>query len=61
LANNPPSAFNQCYVGNFQKTYKSIWEEQREKGFELGLDTLSILAAKTTRDLASDVSDQTLY
>ncbi|KAK2876323.1 hypothetical protein Q8A67_020419 [Cirrhinus molitorella] len=38
-----------------EKTYKSSWEEQREKGFELGLDSLSILAAKTTRDLASDV------
>ncbi|KAK7122489.1 hypothetical protein R3I94_019565 [Phoxinus phoxinus] len=43
------------------KTYKGIWEEQREKGFELGLDTLSILAAKTTRDLASDVKYKQEY
>lgn len=28
-----------------------------ERGYELGMDTLSILSAKATRDLASDVSD----
>uniref|UniRef100_A0A8C1NTL3 Nebulin-related anchoring protein n=1 Tax=Cyprinus carpio TaxID=7962 RepID=A0A8C1NTL3_CYPCA len=43
------------------KTYKSSWEEQREKGFELGLDSLSILAAKTTRDLASYVKYKQEY
>lgn len=36
--------------------YKSNWEKQREKGFELRLDSLSILTAKAKRDLASDVS-----
>lgn len=40
----------------FQKVYKSNWEKQREKGFELRLDSLSILTAKAKRDLASDVS-----
>ena len=40
----------------FQKVYKSSWEKQREKGFELRLDSLSILTAKAKRDLASDVS-----
>lgn len=40
----------------FQKIYKSNWEKQREKGFELRLDSLSILTAKAKRDLASDVS-----
>ncbi|XP_052427609.1 nebulin-related-anchoring protein-like [Carassius gibelio] len=44
-----------------EKSYKSRWEEQREKGFELGLDSLSILAAKTTRDLASDVKYKQEY
>ncbi|XP_056325702.1 nebulin-related-anchoring protein isoform X2 [Danio aesculapii] len=44
-----------------EKTYKSSWEEQREKGFELGLDTLSILSAKATRDLASDVKYKQKY
>lgn len=39
-----------------QKVYKSNWEQQREKGFELRLDSLSILTAKAKRDLASDVS-----
>lgn len=41
-----------------QKVYKSNWEQQREKGFELRLDSLSILTAKAKRDLASDVSHQ---
>lgn len=36
--------------------YKSNWEKQREKGFELRLDSLSILTARAKRDLASDVS-----
>uniref|UniRef100_A0A3B5AT56 Nebulin related anchoring protein n=1 Tax=Stegastes partitus TaxID=144197 RepID=A0A3B5AT56_9TELE len=38
------------------KVYKSNWEKQREKGFELCLDSLSILTAKAKRDLASDRS-----
>lgn len=38
-----------------QKVYKSQWEKQREKGFELRLDSLSILTAKAKTDLASDV------
>lgn len=36
--------------------YKSNWEKQREKGFELRLDSLSILTAKSKTDLASVVS-----
>uniref|UniRef100_A0A3Q3BP25 Nebulin-related anchoring protein n=1 Tax=Haplochromis burtoni TaxID=8153 RepID=A0A3Q3BP25_HAPBU len=36
------------------KVYKSNWEKQREKGFELRLDSLSILTARAKRDLASD-------
>uniref|UniRef100_A0A3B3U7U4 Nebulin-related anchoring protein n=1 Tax=Poecilia latipinna TaxID=48699 RepID=A0A3B3U7U4_9TELE len=36
------------------KVYKSQWEKQREKGFELRLDSLSILTAKAKQDLASD-------
>nr|XP_055032539.1 nebulin-related-anchoring protein [Misgurnus anguillicaudatus] len=43
------------------KAYKSSWEEQRERGFELGMDTLSILSAKATRDLASDVKYKQEY
>ncbi|XP_075698802.1 nebulin-related-anchoring protein [Rhinoderma darwinii] len=38
-----------------EKLYKSSWEKQKEKGFELSLDSLSILTAKAKRDLASDV------
>lgn len=41
--------------------YKSKWEAQREKGFELHLDSLSILTAKSKRDLASDVSQQKMF
>lgn len=44
------------YIHFLQKVYKSSWEKQREKGFELRLDSLAILSAKAKRDLASDVS-----
>ncbi|XP_053367557.1 nebulin-related-anchoring protein [Clarias gariepinus] len=43
------------------KTYKSSWEAQRDKGFELSLDALSILTAKAKRDLASDVKYKQQY
>ncbi|XP_070707449.1 nebulin-related-anchoring protein isoform X2 [Pempheris klunzingeri] len=43
------------------KVYKSGWEKQREKGFELSLDSLSILTAKAKRDLASDVKYKEKY
>nr|XP_031538456.1 nebulin-related-anchoring protein isoform X6 [Vicugna pacos] len=37
------------------KLYKSSWENQKAKGFELRLDSLAFLAAKAKRDLASEV------
>ncbi|XP_061563616.1 nebulin-related-anchoring protein isoform X2 [Cololabis saira] len=43
------------------KVYKSQWEKQREKGFELHLDSLSILTAKAKRDLASAVKYKEKY
>ncbi|XP_066519159.1 nebulin-related-anchoring protein [Hoplias malabaricus] len=43
------------------KTYKSSWDSQREKGFELRMDALSILTAKAKRDLASDVKYKQKY
>ncbi|XP_076007991.1 nebulin-related-anchoring protein isoform X2 [Genypterus blacodes] len=43
------------------KVYKSNWEKQREKGFELSLDSLSILTARAKRDLASDVKYKEQY
>uniref|UniRef100_UPI003AAD81BA nebulin-related-anchoring protein n=1 Tax=Centroberyx gerrardi TaxID=166262 RepID=UPI003AAD81BA len=43
------------------KVYKSSWEEQREKGFDLRMDSLSILTAKAKRDLASDVKYKEQY
>ncbi|XP_072523449.1 nebulin-related-anchoring protein [Salminus brasiliensis] len=43
------------------KSYKSNWEAQREKGFELSMDALSILTAKAKRDLASDVKYKQQY
>ncbi|KAM4526408.1 nebulin-related-anchoring protein isoform 2-T2 [Fundulus diaphanus] len=43
------------------KVYKSQWEKQREKGFELRLDSLSILTAKAKQDLASDVKYKQEY
>nr|XP_033799617.1 nebulin-related-anchoring protein isoform X1 [Geotrypetes seraphini] len=41
--------------------YKSCWENQKEKGFELRLDALSILTAKAKRDLASDIKYRERY
>ncbi|XP_058154356.1 nebulin-related-anchoring protein isoform X8 [Dasypus novemcinctus] len=38
-----------------EKLYKSSWEAQKAKGFELRLDSLTFLAAKAKRDLASEV------
>ncbi|XP_005387839.1 PREDICTED: nebulin-related-anchoring protein isoform X1 [Chinchilla lanigera] len=38
-----------------EKLYKSSWENQKAKGFELRLDSLTFLAAKAKRDLASEV------
>ncbi|XP_006880228.1 PREDICTED: nebulin-related-anchoring protein [Elephantulus edwardii] len=38
-----------------EKLYKSSWEKQKAKGFELRLDSLIFLAAKAKRDLASEV------
>ncbi|XP_043453525.1 nebulin-related-anchoring protein isoform X10 [Prionailurus bengalensis] len=38
-----------------EKLYKSSWENQKAKGFELRLDYLAFLAAKANRDLASEV------
>ncbi|XP_073096488.1 nebulin-related-anchoring protein isoform X5 [Manis javanica] len=38
-----------------EKLYKSTWENQKAKGFELRLDSLAFLAAKAKRDLASEV------
>ncbi|KAL1788490.1 nebulin-related-anchoring protein isoform X1 [Sigmodon hispidus] len=35
--------------------YKSSWERQKAKGFELRLDSLPFLTAKAKRDLASEV------
>ncbi|XP_035260193.1 nebulin-related-anchoring protein isoform X1 [Anguilla anguilla] len=43
------------------KLYRSSWEKQREKGFELRLDALSIFTAKAKRDLASDIKYRESY
>ncbi|XP_061611448.1 nebulin-related-anchoring protein isoform X1 [Phyllopteryx taeniolatus] len=43
------------------KVYKSQWEKQREKGFQLRLDSLAILTARAKRDLASDVKYKEQY
>ncbi|XP_072311964.1 nebulin-related-anchoring protein isoform X2 [Eucyclogobius newberryi] len=43
------------------KVYKSNWEKQRDKGFEMRLDSMSILTAKAKRDLASDIKYKEQY
>ncbi|XP_066880739.1 nebulin-related-anchoring protein isoform X43 [Kogia breviceps] len=44
-----------------EKLYKSSWEVQKVKGFELRLDSLAFLAAKAKRDLASEVKYKENY
>uniref|UniRef100_A0A8D0NJC9 Nebulin-related-anchoring protein n=1 Tax=Sus scrofa TaxID=9823 RepID=A0A8D0NJC9_PIG len=44
-----------------EKLYKSSWENQKAKGFELRLDSLAFLAAKAKRDLASEVKYKENY
>ncbi|TKC53580.1 hypothetical protein EI555_015531 [Monodon monoceros] len=44
-----------------EKLYKSNWEKQKAKGFELRLDSLAFLAAKAKRDLASEVKYKENY
>ncbi|XP_067565443.1 nebulin-related-anchoring protein isoform X1 [Pseudorca crassidens] len=44
-----------------EKLYKSNWEKQKVKGFELRLDSLAFLAAKAKRDLASEVKYKENY
>ncbi|XP_052038977.1 nebulin-related-anchoring protein isoform X2 [Apodemus sylvaticus] len=41
--------------------YKSSWEKQKAKGFELRLDSLTFLTAKAKRDLASEVKYKENY
>lgn len=47
---------NFCSPKPPQTLYKSSWEKQKAKGFELRLDSLTFLTAKAKRDLASEVS-----
>lgn len=47
---------DRCSPVSPQTLYKSSWERQKAKGFELRLDSLTFLTAKARRDLASEVS-----
>lgn len=38
-----------------QIKYKEDWEKNKSKACDIGLDTLTVKAAKASRDLASDV------
>ncbi|KAH0623739.1 hypothetical protein JD844_006832 [Phrynosoma platyrhinos] len=44
-----------------EKIYKSSWEKQKEKGFELHLDAIPFLTARAKRDLASDIKYKENY
>uniref|UniRef100_A0A8D0L3M9 Nebulin related anchoring protein n=1 Tax=Sphenodon punctatus TaxID=8508 RepID=A0A8D0L3M9_SPHPU len=41
--------------------YKEDWEKSKGQGFEMSLDSLSLLAAKASRDLASDIKYKEAY
>ncbi|XP_078268966.1 nebulin-related-anchoring protein [Rhinoraja longicauda] len=43
------------------KIYKSHWEAEKDKSFELRLDAIAILEAKAKRDLASDLKYREAY
>uniref|UniRef100_A0A4W3I3G8 Nebulin-related anchoring protein n=1 Tax=Callorhinchus milii TaxID=7868 RepID=A0A4W3I3G8_CALMI len=43
------------------KIYKSSWDAQKEKSFELRLDSLALLEAKAKQDLASDIKYREEY
>lgn len=44
---------------SLQIKYKEEWEKTKSKACDIGVDDLSVKAAKASRDLASDVSAHT--
>lgn len=44
---------------SLQIKYKEEWEKAKSKACDISVDDLSVRAAKASRDLASDVSQQT--
>lgn len=57
LFENPVCLFVSNMLLSFlsQIKYKEGWEKSKGRGFEMKLDSLPLLAAKASRDLASDV------
>lgn len=45
---------------SLQIKYKEEWEKTKSKACDIGVDDLSVKAARASRDLASDVSKHTL-
>lgn len=45
---------------SLQIKYKEEWEKTKSKACDIGVDDMSVRAAKASRDLASDVRENTM-